>query len=181
MDIIDNPRRIFFTDFNIEKCDSAIRTILNINEADELCEKTQKNYVRQPIEIYISSYGGQVYPALGLISVIKDSKTPIHTICTGHAMSCGFMLLISGHKRFAYEYATAMYHQVSSFAFGELERIKDDLQEGQRLQTILETIVLEKTKISQKMLNDIRTQKVDKFFNVKECLALGIIDAVKKR
>ena len=64
------------------------------------------------IKIYIDSYGGQVYQCFGLIGVM-ESKTEIHTVCSA-AMSCGFIILINGHKRFAYRHATPLYHRVSS-------------------------------------------------------------------
>jgi ATP-dependent Clp protease protease subunit len=57
------------------------------------------NIKSSPIVIYIDSYGGSVYQCLGLISVMMNSKTKIHTI-TGVANECN-MILISGHKRFS--------------------------------------------------------------------------------
>jgi ATP-dependent Clp protease protease subunit len=67
-------------------------------------------YKPKPIKIHIDSYGGAVYQCFGLLGIIKSSKTTIHTLVTGCAMSCGFLIAIAGHKRFAYEKSTYLYH-----------------------------------------------------------------------
>ena len=80
------------------------KAILSINEDDETLQKLYEvyglSYTPKPINIYIDSYGGAVYQCFGLLGVIGKSATPIHTIVTGAAMSCGFLILICGHKRF---------------------------------------------------------------------------------
>ena len=63
---------------------------------------------RKPINIYIMSFGGELYPAYALISTILASKTPVNTINMGVAMSAGLLILLAGHKRYAMKYITAM-------------------------------------------------------------------------
>ena len=47
------------------------------NEDDE----KEKDYKREPIHLYIQTYGGCIYDMWGLIDVILNSKTPIYTHC----------------------------------------------------------------------------------------------------
>ena len=159
-----------------------IEQIININENDEYLIKLYKInnivYEPQPIKIYIDSYGGNVYQILGLISVIRNSKTLIHTICTGVAMSCGFMLLISGHIRSCYKLSTPMYHQVSSGADGEIKYLEDDLKESKRLQKIFEGIVLSYTKITDKQLKNIYSKKKDWYMSAEEAKELRVVDNI---
>ena len=102
--------------------------IIEINQDDEHLKKVYSiynlKYNPDPIKIYIDSYGGQVYQCFGLLSVIERSETPIHTIVTGCAMSAGFMILISGHRRFAHKLSTPLYHQVSSGAIGTVKEME---------------------------------------------------------
>jgi ATP-dependent protease ClpP protease subunit len=51
-------------------------------------------------------------------------------------MSAGFMILISGHKRFSYKHSTLLYHQASSFSSGELKKIEEDVEEMKITNTI---------------------------------------------
>lgn len=158
------------------------KEIIDINENDDLLAAQYKPHgitlERKPIKIYIDSFGGQVYQCLGLVGIIENSKTEVHTICTGAAMSCGFILLIAGHKRFAYQHATMMYHQISSGGNMKIQDIVEDLAECERLQKWLEDLTIRKTKLKRKVLVKNRERKIDWFFTSKEALNYGIIDKI---
>lgn len=156
--------------------------IIAINESDEtlkkLCSVYNLDYNPKPINIYIDSFGGSVYQILGLLSVMEHSKTRIHTYATGAAMSCGLVMLIAGHKRFAYKYATLLYHQVSDSTWGKLEEMKEKLTETKRIDKLLETIILENTKLTKKKLREVKLNKSDWYITPKEALEWGIVDEI---
>lgn len=176
-------RILFFTKQVDQSSISDItKKIISINNADKALKKIYKingvKYKPKPIKIYIDSYGGQVYQCFGLLSIMKASKTEIHTIVTGCAMSCGFMVLIFGHKRFAYPLSTPMYHQVSSGVWGKLKHMEEDVDEAKRLQTILEDLTFERTKMTRKHLKDIFKTKKDLYMSAEEALKLGVVDEI---
>lgn len=176
-------RNIFLSSqIDQDSVSSVIEKIITINEADDFIDKKGSlfnfTYEREPIKMYIDSYGGSVYQCLGLLSVMGRSKTPIHTICTGVAMSAGFMILISGHKRFAHKYSTPLYHQASSFIFGELKNIEDNVAEMKRLQDLLEEIVLEKTDIKKAKLKQVYVEKLDWYLTAKDAKDNNVIDEI---
>lgn len=156
--------------------------IISINEHDAHLIKRYAlldiDYKPKPIKIYIDSYGGYLYQCFGLLSVIENSETPIHTIVTGCAMSCGFMMLIAGHKRFAHKLSTVMYHQASAGVWGKIEDMEQRTDEIKRCQQILEDVTLDKTKITKKKLTQIRKEKVDWFMDSDEALDNGVIDEI---
>jgi ATP-dependent Clp protease protease subunit len=156
--------------------------IIEINQDDEHLKKIYAiynlNYEPEPIKIYIDSYGGYVYQCFGLLSVMERSQTPIHTIVTGCAMSCGFMMLICGHKRFAHKLSTPLYHQVSSGAWGTVKELEESVEESKRLQKVLESIVKDKTDITKKRLREILETKKDWFMTSKEALELNVVDEI---
>ncbi len=158
------------------------KSIIEINEDDAYIAKVSEvhgfNYNPRPIEFYIDSYGGYVYQCMGLIGVMQNSKVPIHTIVTGCAMSCGFIIAITGHKRFAYDQATFMYHQVSTGAVGKLKDIEEDVIETKRLQKFIEEHTLAKTKLTEKDLEKCYDQKKDWYFTAKQALKNGIIESI---
>jgi len=158
------------------------KSIIEINEHDEYLIKLYAihniTYSPEPIKIYIDSYGGYVYQCFGLLSVMDRSKTPIHTIVTGCAMSCGFMILICGHERFGHELSTPLYHQVSSGSIGKVKDIEEDLMETQRLQGLLEKITLKRTRITKTRLKEVYKTKLDWHMDAKEALKLGVIDEI---
>lgn len=135
-------------------------------------------YTPEPIKIYIDSYGGAVYQGFGLLGIIENSNTPIHTLVTGCAMSCGFLISIAGHKRMAYKSATFMYHQISSLKYGKLKEIEEDMIEGKRLQEMIEKFTVSHTKISIDRLKEVYDTKQDWYLNAEEALKHGIIDEI---
>jgi ATP-dependent Clp protease protease subunit len=158
------------------------QSIIEINEDDRELEKIYAihdiDYVAKPIKLYIDSYGGYVYQCFGLLGIMKASETPVHTIVTGCAMSCGFLISVSGHKRFGYPKATYMYHQVSSVAVGKVKDLEEDVIETKRLQKMIEDVTIENTKITEKKLEKIYKTKKDWFMDSEEALKLKVIDEI---
>ena len=167
---------------NQESMNKLTKAIIEINEDDEYLKKLYAvhdiEYKPQPIQMYIDSYGGAVYQCFGLLGVMDKSETPIHTIVTGAAMSCGFMILISGHKRFAYELSTPLYHQVSSGFRGKVQDLEESLEQTKKLQKTIEDITLKRTNIPKKKLTQVLKNKVDWYMTAQEALGLGVIDEI---
>jgi len=149
--------------------DSIIKSILEINEY---------NKSSSPIKLYINSYGGDVYQFFGLIDVITASKTPVHTYTLGAAMSCGLLVALAGHKRFAYKHSTFMYHQISLGEWDVAKNLEEDLNETKRLHKLIERMVLDKTTITKKQIKDIHNHKKDWYLNADEALHYKIIDQI---
>lgn len=176
-------RKLFFgKQVDQETIEELSKEIILINEDDRELEKLYKiydlEYKPKPIEIFIDSYGGYVYQVFGLVGIMEKSITPIHTICTGAAMSYGFIMLIHGHKRFCYEHGTPLYHQVSSGVDGKVQDMEEELKEVNRLQNKLEEMTIRKTKISKSALAENRKNKVDWFMDAKEALELKVVDEI---
>lgn len=175
------PRNLFLSQQVTQESINKISSdIIKINESDRILKRDYKihglKYKPEPIKLYVDSYGGLVYQCMGLLGIMATSKTEIHTIVTGCAMSCGFLISISAHKRFGYENSTYLYHQVSSGASGTVTDMEEKLEEGKRLQSLVEKITLKQTNISEETLKKILKQKKDWYIDSKEALELGIID-----
>jgi len=167
---------------NQESMLALTKQIIDINESDERIKKIALaydfDYKPNPIKIHIDSYGGAVYQCFGLLSVMDNSKTPVHTIVTGCAMSCGFLIAIHGKHRSAHKNATLMYHQVSSGMFGKAADMEEDIIEVRRLQEKIEDMTLSLTKITPKKIQKIYKTKKDWFMNSEEALRWGVIDEI---
>jgi ATP-dependent Clp protease protease subunit len=165
-----------------ESMNKLTKAIIDINKSDDYLKKlyaiSDIDYNPKPIEIYIDSYGGAVYQCMGLLGVMEKSVTPIHTIVTGCAMSCGFMILISGHQRSGYKLSTPLYHQVSTGFRGKVQDMEESLEETKRLQKVIEKITLDRTEIPKKKLREVLKNKIDWYMTAKEALELGVIDEI---
>lgn len=167
-----------------DSMNSISKAIIEIRENDEYLKGLYKlhelKYEPKPILIHIDSYGGAIYQCFGLLSIMKSEGTPVDTIVTGCAMSCGFMIAIHGRKRKIHKHGTMMYHQVSSGVHGKVADIKEDLIEAMRLQKMIEDMTLENTKITKSKLEKVYKKKKDWYLDSESALKWGCIDEIIK-
>jgi len=139
--------------------------IIRVNKFDEESAAMFQNEVARAhstgqsvIPVVISSYGGQVYSLMTMISAIKHSGLPVATIVEGKAMSCGAILFSFGADGMRYmdPDATVMIHDVSSMAFGKNEETKASAEESDRLnQKIYEMMALNCGKKKSHFLDEV--------------------------
>lgn len=132
---------------------------------------------RQPINIYINSYGGEVYEGLALISLIKNMQEKgyiINTYSESKSMSMGFVIFCVGTNRYMSRYSTLMYHSVSSMTYGKVQDMIVDLDETIRLDELIKFIILEHTDIDIEILDEVTRCKKDWYINSNEALEYKI-------
>ena len=76
-----------------------VRDIIDVNEDDNQKEKIYKDWKREPILIFINSFGGGVYDGIAIIDAIKQSKTPVTTICIGSCMSMALWIFLAAEYK----------------------------------------------------------------------------------
>ena len=160
-----------------------IEAIHRINDDDAEKEKEYNGWEREPIKLYIYTYGGVCYAGFALIDAIRASKTPVHTIVLGTAMSMGIFVFNAGHKRLIGEHATLMYHDVSisTGMNGEMtEGLKIELDEALRLQKMGSDFLMEYSLVEESMLKDYINRKADWYISAEEAIRLKIADAYYK-
>ncbi len=156
--------------------ENAISQILEINADDDEKAAAYKEFERRPIRLFINSYGGSVYDGLALVDVIRQSRTPVHTIAVGACMSMALWVWLSGQERLVGESATLMFHDLSTVAFGKTEGIKQELKETIRLQEMLVSEIVSKSDVKEETLRDYITRKAEWFISAKEALELKLAD-----
>ena len=181
-----NPmeRKLYLKDLIDEKSVMPlIEAIHRINDDDAEKEKEYNGWEREPIKLYIYTYGGVCYAGFALIDAIRASKTPVHTIVLGTAMSMGIFVFNAGHKRLIGEHATLMYHDVSisTGMNGEMtEGLKIELDEALRLQKMGSDFLMEYSLVEESMLKDYINRKADWYIPAEEAIRLKIADAYYK-
>jgi ATP-dependent Clp protease, protease subunit len=173
------PRTIIISDY-ISKgsVSDAIKSILEINEDDSEKDEVVKDWERQPIQLVLNTYGGSVYDGLGLIGAMEVSQTPVHTYAIGSAMSMGLFILLMGQKRFSAPYSTLMYHQISTFAWDKLEGIKDQIKEAERLETMMEQMLYDRSQVKPETIETYKKERREWYIAPEEAKKLGIIDEI---
>ena len=153
------------------------------NSADDAGAKEYERleisgFKRDPITIFIHSPGGGVGCSFAAVSAIEASKTPIVTVAIGEAMSGGFLILLSGHTRYAQRYATLMYHELSSMAAGKSTEVREYGEYLDRLQQRISDYVLTNSLIPPEKLEECHMRKQDWYMDTEEALQYGVVDGI---
>ena len=144
------------------------------NELDEQNEIPAEK--RTPIKIYLDSPGGDMSSTFTAIDSIRMSKTPIWTINVGMSYSGGFFIFIAGHKRFAYNLSSFLFHEGATMAGGDAGKFRNYTDFYKKQLEKLKNLTLDYTKITneqyEKHIND------DWWIDATEALELGICDEI---
>lgn len=137
-----------------------------------------------PVEfnIHVSTFGGDCYTGLGwcdfLANLDANPNYKLKLICEGKIMSMGIPITLSVKDRVCTKNTTFMIHQLSACEWGKLEDLKDNVQELDRLQSMLDNVILTNSKITKEELTDWYSHKKDYFFNAEEAVKLGIVNSI---
>lgn len=131
---------------------------------------------RNPIIIFIDSYGGDLSACFTMIDAIAMSKTPIYTVNIGSAYSAGFFTFIAGHKKFAYPHSSFLYHEGSAGTSGTAGQFENFSAFYKKQLAQLKDHTLKHTGITEEKYNEIK--KEDFWMTAEEALALGVCDEI---
>lgn len=128
----------------------------------------------EPIELYLSSPGGDAYEGLAIYDAIMACPCDIHIIASGKIMSAAFIIFLAGDVRIAAPHTTFMMHSVSYGVEGTVKSHEVQVNEGKRINNVFLDIMATRTNRNKKywyrtILN------VDKYLNVQEAIEVGII------
>ena len=177
---VNTDERLFYLNDSIDNASlgKICFNLLYLLRQDDKKEAEQKNYTRQPISIFVNSFGGSVYDMWALVDIIENSKTPIHTYCSGYAMSAGFIIFLAGHKRFVTRHATLMCHQLSMWDNGKLRDMQQVMEEREQNQRDIENFIMKQTKITQEKLDEVRVKKIDWYIKSTDVEKLGVAEVI---
>ena len=69
-----------------------------------------------------------------------------------------------------------LIHQLSSFAWGNFEQLKDDMKNCEMLMRMIKSVYKEYTKVPMSKLDEIL--KHDLWFDAETCLKYGMVDEI---
>lgn len=154
------------------------------NKINDLTQKSKRfsiNYNTEPFPIYlhIQSGGGNLFPVLYVIDIIKnhDNSIPIYTMVDGFAASAATLISVVGQKRYMTKNSLMLIHQLSSGTEeGKYSEIKDQVHNMDSLMKIIIKIYQENTKMDDDTLFDLLQKDI--WLNSTECLKYGLVDEI---
>jgi ATP-dependent Clp protease protease subunit len=172
-----NSNQIYFYD------DVTKQSVFNLNRNLDITSKNLLmfgiNYnltTLPPIELYISSDGGDVFSAFSAVDRIKNSKVPVHSYVEGLAASAATLLSVTAHKRFIRSNSFMMIHQLSSSVWGNFQQIREETNNLELLMKYIKNIYMTHAKFDELELDNLLKQ--DLYLDAKQCLKFGLVDEI---
>ena len=131
---------------------------------------------REPIKLYIDSYGGSLTEAFTICDSIKLSKTPIWTINIGTAYSGGFLIAICGDRRYAYPHASYLFPEGATGNSADANKFRNFADFYQIQLEQLKDIILKHTSITSAKYKE--KQRGDWWITADEAVDLKVCDVI---
>lgn len=139
---------------------------------------------RQPIEIYISSVGGDVLQGFNIINEIQAAQNKgieVVTIAGDFVASMGLAIYMVGSQRICNRYSEFMFHQIRGGGSSNEVRHQEVVLERTSLYwETVKGLTKDYTKITDEFLNMIYKEKVDYYFFGEEAIELGFADIINE-
>ena len=176
-----------YGDITQDKCSDAIYNLLYLKESGKQTIQDPNDakviyQAHEPVDFYISTWGGSVVDMFAVYDVMKmiQHECDIRTFGFGKVMSAGVVLLAAGTKgqRFVGSNCRLMIHGVSSGQQGNLDELKNELEEAKWAQKQYIKALAKDSKMSQKQIRELFSQNKNIYFNAEQAIEYGIADYV---
>ena len=171
----DRKNRTFYIDYEIDE-DYSLVELAKIIIQMNIEEKDVKQEDLQPIRLFIHSYGGDIEQSLFFCDLVKASRIPIITIGMGVAMSAGFLIFLSGKRRYAFLILQCLFILDQRHFKVLLNKLKKRKRIIKRQIEQMKSYILTNTDIDEKTFNKNRNK--DWYLSSDELLKYNIIDEV---
>ena len=166
----------------INEIKSADEDIVNQNVASLLSIGINAQIMLPVINIYLSTYGGNIYDMFAIYDEIKSlsKEYEVNIFCVGKIMSAGtvIMLAVDLDHRFSYANTTFMYHTLSGLSYGKIKDLEENTEENKRLHKLMWNIIKDNTSIPPEKLDEIYKCKKDWFITADQARKNKIISKV---
>jgi ATP-dependent Clp protease protease subunit len=157
---------------------------------DELTEDTGDIFIKgfqlleshtstEPIEIFISTFGGSVFELFSIYDMIRASKSHVVTVGYGKIMSAGTLLLSCGDERKAYPNTQFMIHEMSyELGYDKHTVNESEVSNAKQMNDRFLHLLAKCTNKTFKQWKALTHSRPDKYFSAEEALSWGLIDKI---
>lgn len=167
--------RTFYIDFEVDETYELMeiaKVIIQINMSEINIPKENL----KPIYLFVHSYGGDIEQANFFCDLVMSSRVPIITVGMGVAMSAGFLILISGQKRYAFKHCQMLIHSGSAGFSGTAEQVEEMQKNYKKQINEMKAYILDRTSINEKTFN--KNKNKDWYLTSKELIDYHVVDAL---
>lgn len=163
-------RKIFIEgEINQETACEFVKKVLLLSAEDK----------EKPIDVFISSFGGEINSGLLMYDVIQGSRTPIRMYCMGRAYSMGAVLFACGrHGRYILPHSEVMLHEplLGGKVGGNASSIRSISESLLDTKTKMNEILAKHTGKTEEEIEE--ATKFDHYFSAEESIDFGLADKI---
>lgn len=130
----------------------------------------------KPLDIYINSYGGEVFEGFAIYNILKRYTGYKTVYIDGIAASIASLIALSGDKLIMPDASLFMIHNASGGCFGTADEMEKMAATLRQINQVLVNVYVQRTGCTVQQIQEYMAQ--EKFFNAKECLELGFADEI---
>ena len=169
---IDNRILVINASIDDNVIEDYIMYILRWNKEDKDLPVDKRN----PIRIFISSPGGNVFNANILIDIITASKTPIWGIGLDLVASAGYCMFLACHKRFAFNMCSFLQHEGEISIENSRSKARQTSEYLDSMEDKAKKFILSRTLITEELYNEM--YEAEFWMDSNKAKELGVIDQI---
>lgn len=138
---------------------------------DQLNEANNK-----PLNIYINSYGGEVFEGFAIYNLLRRYEGHKTVIVDGIAASIASVIAMCGDKVLMNRASMMMIHNASGVCFGNAEDMKKVVNALEQMNEVIRDVYLSRTNLSEDKLKELMDNET--FLKAEECVDYGFADEI---
>lgn len=164
------------------------KIIINEEIGDSLLETATLPFIEMdndgtnmPIEVIISTVGGEIYSGFNFVDQIEKAKSPVIIHIMAMAASMGFLIAMAGKnnpnvKTVCHPFSVGLLHSGSQYMEGSAHAVKDTFDFSQHYEEKIKNYILTHTKIDENLYEKI--ERKEYWMDADEMKRLGIVDKI---
>lgn len=144
-------------------------------DTEQLEEKLEEA-AGKPLNVYINSYGGEVFEGFAIYNILKRYSGRKTVYVDGVAASIASLIALSGDHIVMHKASMIMIHNASGACFGTAEDMEKTAAALHQINQILKDVYEQRTNLTEDQITDFMNQ--EKFFTAEECLQYGFADEI---
>jgi ATP-dependent Clp protease protease subunit len=132
----------------------------------------------KPIEIVMSSCGGDEYEMLAAYDIIRSLKSRVIATAVGKIMSAAPLILAAADEARCYPHTRFMVHCSSYHIDGKHYDAKRVVEENEKLEKLWANMMATRTKLSAQQWIRMTKNKPDEYFDAETAKEYGIVDEI---
>ena len=155
----------------------------SFESAQVFCQKMQdldNNPNVKEIFVYVTSYGGEVYPCLMMVDAMAACSKTVHTVSMGQSASCGSVLFTCGTgTRLIAPNSYVHIHFVRSVAMGDIDSVEGKVERVKELNSRIMRLIADRSKLTKKeLVKKVREHGKEWCLTAKEAIAYEFADEI---